>query len=304
MSDSPDSGAGIQVSSSQASALSSQEVAAVRDLLGRVKNDSWAGASLRGGMPRAKNLSALPTASKDYRNQLVLIQGGTGVADAFYICLKDASENYSWVHTEISTVQALINATALGGQLAGTISAATVNASHSGSTHASLAIAKPEWLEIMSGPGDTSSNGLHPSANAAYLTPLRPLTASATVISLVGSIGVQSGNIDVGIYSWDGSTMTKVVSLGSTACPAASTRVVYDIADTALTNGTRYYVAYAADNGTVTYSRVTYSAAVIAPTGPTLSKASSFPLPSTITSLSNASLGPHLIGALSGGATM
>lgn len=164
--------------------------------------------------------------------------------------------------------------------------------------------AMPEWLEVMSTAGDTSTNGVHPSSNAAYLTPLRPLTADVTIQTIVGSIGVQSGNVDVGVYEWDGTTMTLITSLGSTACPAAATRVVYNIADAVLYKGTRYYFAYAADNGTVSYSRITYSAAVIAPSGTCLSKAASFPLPATITSLTNQALGPHLYGSVSGGATI
>jgi hypothetical protein len=42
-------------------------------------------------------VSALPTASADYRGQTRMVVGGTGVADVFYVCRKNAADGYEWV---------------------------------------------------------------------------------------------------------------------------------------------------------------------------------------------------------------
>lgn len=41
-------------------------------------------------------VDALPTASVRFRGVLVLVPGGTGVADAFYICAKKSDDTYGW----------------------------------------------------------------------------------------------------------------------------------------------------------------------------------------------------------------
>lgn len=154
--------------------------------------------------------------------------------------------------------------------------------------------------------GGSLSNFAHPVNNKAFLMPFQVLQANCTVTTLIGSIGIQSGNIDVGVYMYDGTTFTKIVSLGSTACPAASTNVVYNITDTVFYRGVRYYYAIAADNTTVTFGR--WSAdATITPfaTSFGFSKVTSFPLPATIISAA-ASTGPYnvLYGTISGGSAV
>lgn len=159
--------------------------------------------------------------------------------------------------------------------------------------------AVPEYLRPLLPPGYTVQNSFF-SANAAYFSPMEALSADVTITQLIGSIGVQSGNIDAGIYEWDGSTMTRIVSLGSTACPAAATRVVYNIADTPLYKGTRYFFAWAADNGTVTVS-CTIGNGTLSSTTTMYSKTASFPLPATVATLSNSSGQIILLGTVSGG---
>ncbi|MNJ90415.1 Pectate lyase superfamily protein [compost metagenome] len=44
-----------------------------------------------------QSLSALPTAAAKYRGKIYRVQGGTGVADALYICQKLANETYNWI---------------------------------------------------------------------------------------------------------------------------------------------------------------------------------------------------------------
>jgi len=40
---------------------------------------------------------ALPTASSTYRGKMIRVEGGAGVADKLYCCMKSASDVYSWV---------------------------------------------------------------------------------------------------------------------------------------------------------------------------------------------------------------
>jgi hypothetical protein len=40
--------------------------------------------------------SALPTASATYRGKIIRVEGATGVADVCYICMKSATDTYSW----------------------------------------------------------------------------------------------------------------------------------------------------------------------------------------------------------------
>jgi len=43
------------------------------------------------------NSASLPTASVYYRNMIAVVDGGTGVTDTFYMCMKSAANAYSWV---------------------------------------------------------------------------------------------------------------------------------------------------------------------------------------------------------------
>lgn len=48
------------------------------------------------GFLRPGAVGALPTASAQYRGQVVRVEGGAGVADALYICEKNAANAYAW----------------------------------------------------------------------------------------------------------------------------------------------------------------------------------------------------------------
>ena len=41
--------------------------------------------------------AALPAASASYRGVIAMVQGGNGVTDALYLCMKSAANTYSWV---------------------------------------------------------------------------------------------------------------------------------------------------------------------------------------------------------------
>lgn len=120
--------------------LTDAEEAAVRELLTRTRQNQFVGTPLRGGLPLVPQLTALPTASIDNVGRIVYVPGASGVADAAWICEKAAAGTYSWVPLDMATttIQALIDATALGGELGGTVASATVDATHSGSAHAMI----------------------------------------------------------------------------------------------------------------------------------------------------------------------
>jgi len=42
-------------------------------------------------------VASLPTADSSYRGKIIRVEGGAGVADKLYVCMKSASDAYSWV---------------------------------------------------------------------------------------------------------------------------------------------------------------------------------------------------------------
>lgn len=100
----------------------------------------FAGDDLRGNLPAFPSRPSLTplAAAAPRRARVVFVPGAAGVADALWLCLKTAADTYVWVQLDnisTATIQALINATALGGELAGTVASGTVAATHSGSKH-------------------------------------------------------------------------------------------------------------------------------------------------------------------------
>lgn len=47
-------------------------------------------------LPYIERVPSLPTAGKAYRRKIVVVEGGAGVADVVYVCLKSAADTYSW----------------------------------------------------------------------------------------------------------------------------------------------------------------------------------------------------------------
>jgi hypothetical protein len=95
-----------------------------------------------------------------------------------------------------------------------------------------------------------------PAANRAIYMPVY-VQSPVTVTNMALIVSVQSGNLDVGIYSETG---TRLVSSGSTAVGAAGLQVV-DITNTTLATGV-YYFAVCVDNTTASFNR---SAAALLP---------------------------------------
>lgn len=122
------------------------------------------------------------------------------------------------------------------------------------------------------------------TANTAYF--VRVTIPRQMTFNRVGmNIAASSGNIDVGIYADDGTGLApgnRTVSSGSTASPGTGRQLI-TIASTTLAQGI-HWVGLAADNTTFSISRSTTSYTVWMHLAQ--SKASSFPLPASVSALS------------------
>lgn len=104
-----------------------------------------------------------------------------------------------------------------------------------------------------------------------------------------------SGNLDVGVYTFDGTTWTLQSSSGSTAVGSATTVQTVSMLTTYVVQpGVDWYIGLSADNTTATFQRTAAGVAAIFAAGPVgLSmafKASSFPLATNATSFVAAGL--------------
>lgn len=118
------------------------------------------------------------------------------------------------------------------------------------------------------------------TANTAYLFPLPIASAEVVFTRFIWAIATSSGNLDFGVYySDDESTFTRLVSLGSTASPGTGVRT-FTVGSTTITpvTGRRWFVAAAANNTTVAGDQ-------LSDCNPAFSKATSFPLPSSLTGM-------------------
>lgn len=89
-----------------------------------------------GSLPRIPQLATLPTAAAAYEGRLVYVPFAGTTAGALYCCLLAADGvTWNWQRLDQGTIAAIIAATALGGELAGTVASGTVAATHSGSAH-------------------------------------------------------------------------------------------------------------------------------------------------------------------------
>lgn len=137
---------------------------------------------------------------------------------------------------------------------------------------------------------------------------------SGTLHSLSVLVGAaSSGNVDLGIYDTTVTTRTRLYSSGSVACAAASTYHTVD-PNLAVSRGDHLDFALACDNGTVSFVRggaygipqmALPSGFIPSPLGGVnkveWTKASSFPLPSTVaeSAFANTASCPHLMAYIS-----
>lgn len=130
-----------------------------------------------------------------------------------------------------------------------------------------------------------------PGANTAVLQRFRVAAPFVLGKIAVYNGATSAGNVDAGIYTSDGSTWTRVASNGGVA--AGSANAAQEIAMSAaytLAPGVDYWVAIVASDGTHMMARVNASLTNWSGHGNrVLSKASSYPLPASLTTLSKAS---------------
>lgn len=128
-----------------------------------------------------------------------------------------------------------------------------------------------------------TNSGAYPTANMAFFSPFRitqPLTFSTMYVFNGGTV---SGNIDVGVYSNDG---TRIVSKGGTAQTGGSTIQTFTVTTTELDSGL-FYFALSMDNTTgIVYHYAPAQAAFLNFVG-VAQMASAYPLPATATFASN-----------------
>lgn len=149
-------------------------------------------------------------------------------------------------------------------------------------TPATPSIVAPTML----GPTLWPNSSIALGANVASLTSLGGVIVPTSISRITTNVvtGGSTGNVDVGVYySDDEATFTRLVSKGSTATPANGVRT-FTISTTVLTPviGRRWYLAIACDNATPQFP---INTTLVLP--PAFSKASSFPLPSSLTGMSS-----------------
>lgn len=128
-------------------------------------------------------------------------------------------------------------------------------------------------------------------ANYAYFVRVRSIPSIA---ALKVYIGTQSGNIDLGVYRSDdnGTTLVRLASLGSTGAGTGTSVQTGTLAVNPPDDDC--WLALAVDNGTVTLWRTGTNTAISAEQGGALMKASSFPLPASVSSLSGSNYCPWI----------
>lgn len=124
----------------------------------------------------------------------------------------------------------------------------------------------------------TPTTAVWPTASLAIYVPFR-LSVAARLRSLgLYNGSVVSGNLDVGIFRYDGS---KVISTGSTVMAGASALQIITVTNTDLSPG-RYYLGLSVDNVTASVRRASGASAPMLEAVGVLQEVS-FPLPATMT---------------------
>lgn len=141
-----------------------------------------------------------------------------------------------------------------------------------------------DYLFTTDGPPHyTSSTALVANTMYAKRTVIPRNGTISDFILLIGA--TSSGNVDVGVYTFDGTNYAKAWSSGSTACPSGNTWTSMGNPAVTVTRGTILFLACAFDNATATPARLVALGAggwhsVTGMTYPKFawSKASAFPL--------------------------
>lgn len=132
-------------------------------------------------------------------------------------------------------------------------------------------------------PWNTVSVSGAPGANflgCVWLTVLRELTVSQVKFY----VATQNGNIDIGIYQSDGTTLTKIASTGSTAVGAIGMQTIALTGSVTLDPANDYYLGFILDGtGSLGRPASLVNAAVSLQEKMAVTKAQTFPLPATTT---------------------
>lgn len=158
-------------------------------------------------------------------------------------------------------------------------------------------------LDLIESYVGADSNSFHDSGGSTpigiYLVRFavsRPITVNTISVAVTSD----AGNFDGGIYEDTGSTRSLVASSGSTAVadPGSDPAVLQNLAltvDANLTPGTNYYMAIAASDNSVQYVGRNSYAAILGLHARVLYKASTFPLPASLTGEATADFLPWIV---------
>jgi hypothetical protein len=132
-------------------------------------------------------------------------------------------------------------------------------------------------------PAALSATAAALTANRAYLMHFR-VVGPLTLATISVSVGTASGNICAGVYSSDGTTLTRIATTGSVAVVgAAANQTLTLTTPVEVLPGTDYFLAVAVDNATATIRHVSsLDFAWLALGRRNISIDSAFPLPATI----------------------
>jgi hypothetical protein len=136
-----------------------------------------------------------------------------------------------------------------------------------------------EMYTIAGKNSNSFASAAYPTANLAIFVPFTIYNYSVATQLFSYNGATASGNIDMGIYSADG---TRLVSKGSTAQAGTSGLQAFDITDTGLAAGT-YFLAVALDNTTGTLFSTTTGLLGFGIMMGLKQTASAFALPATVT---------------------
>jgi len=117
---------------------------------------------------------------------------------------------------------------------------------------------------------------VYPTANKVFYIPIRVLVPTL-VTQLYLQNGAPFGNIDLGVYTKDG---TRKVSTGSTAGSGTNVPQIVNVTDTLLA-ADAYYFAVTVDNTTATIRRATFAAELLRSCDVRIETTVSFGLPAT-----------------------
>lgn len=157
------------------------------------------------------------------------------------------------------------------------------------------------WQQLWNG---TIAAAAALTANQAYLMPMEPVARPTRITHLMAALGGSTDNVDFGVYSTtDFSTFTRVASTGAVAFPGTGAqRIALTAAFTAMP-GTHYYVAcsFAGTTATIVSRAASGTSVGGGNTGGALTKATSHPLPSSLSSMThNATAMPDIKGVIAG----